>query len=356
MYVYVCDSPIQLSDPSGRQGQPQDAERKAAQQIRAAAGGDPVDFVLGLGLGPMSMVEVRDAMIRAHLISDAGRSSSPQLPPPPSQMPVYSVTPLSPAGAEAAHQQDVQRQADAYYERHPTPFHATTADAARVQHAIDPSGMGVFKGSAAIAYMAAGDDPATAQQKAANVESTAGVAMIAAHVVANGAAAAGAGDSASPPGERAGYLQQRAAAGGSELTGGRSFTAADANALIKQAVDASPAEISAVHTGLAEIRAGASHQEAGQIVHELLGAAGSQKGVDFIHPATIVELKTHFVPSIGVFELQMSMQGADMQTWEAQIFSQRAARLAGSEPLVKIRIQRHLFGNPVNGSVVRTSR
>jgi RHS repeat-associated protein len=167
----------------------------------------------------------------------------------------------------------------------------------------------------------------------------------------------GAGESSAPLSERAAYLQERAkAAGGPKLTGARSFTAADVDALIKRAVDANPAETAAMRTGLAEMRAGGSPQEAGGTVHELLGAAGSQKGVDFIDPAAIVELKGHSAPRIGVFELRMSMQQAEHQTWEAQVFGQRAASQAGREPLVKIRIQRHLFGNPANSSVVRTSR
>jgi RHS repeat-associated protein len=183
-YAYVSGNPVRRADPSGRQGQ--DAEQVAAGQIRAATGLDPVDFVLSLHLGPLRMTAVRDAMIGSGLLkpdgSPAAQGPAPVAPPPPAQ----SQPSIGPTGQsrDDIHQAAFQHDMAEYYAQHPSSYDVVRANDAYLASKIDPSGMGVVKAPAAVAYMAAGNDPATAYAKAANVDAVLAPAAVLASVKA----------------------------------------------------------------------------------------------------------------------------------------------------------------------------
>ena len=92
------------------------------------------------------------------------------------------------------------------------------------------------------------------------------------------------------------------------------------------------------------------------MVHENLGFAGSQQGVDEITGPTLLELKTHWGTSVDLGLFDLSMRGADRQTLEAQVHLQEAAQKAGRPQLVKIRIQRHIFVDPRTQQAVQVSK
>lgn len=54
-------------------------------------------------------------------------------------------------------------------------------------------------------------------------------------------------------------------------------------------------------------------------MHEALGAAGSGKGVDYVYPNLVIELKTLWGPYSGdLFTVEMMMGKAEGQTLRAQ--------------------------------------
>jgi hypothetical protein len=252
-------------------------------------------------------------------------------------------------------------------EHHPTAYEQHQDEMAMLSHAVDPSGMGVIKAPVAMVYMVAGDDVRTAQQKAANVDTTFNLVVLAAAPKVNSVSDTAWGsdvpDQADPNGtpvifldERAAYLKERAdsrAAGRPKVTSDRTF---DVLSTLQRAQPVDANTQAAVQAGIVEYNQTGSSSLAGGVVHEKLGYAGSQQGVDEITGPTLLELKTHWGTSVDLSLFNLNMRGADRQTLEAQVHLQEAAQKAGRPQLVKLRIQRHIFIDPRTQQAVQVSK
>ena len=190
LYMYVGGNPVRLIDPNGQDGKEKNAEQIAADQIRAAVRMDPSEFVLSFGKGPLTMVAARDAMIKVGILKADGSPAKQAPPPPPPPVTALPWNPRPKPQMEIRASTDAEiRQADdaghaeiEHYRRehHPTAYERHQDEMAFIADAVDPSGMGVIKAPVALVYMVAGDDVKTAEQKAANVDATFNLVVLAA--------------------------------------------------------------------------------------------------------------------------------------------------------------------------------
>ncbi len=170
-YGYVGGNPIRRTDPTGMQGL--DAEQVATEQIKTALGGaSAYKFAISLNMGPLRMSYVRDKMIEAGILKRDGTPTHPVAQAPVTPPPAYDGPTIGPStiSREKFDQQVRERDRAEYRARHPNGYDVMRSDMEVVGKAVDPSGMGVIKGPVAVGLMAAGDDPATAYQKAGQAD------------------------------------------------------------------------------------------------------------------------------------------------------------------------------------------